>query len=273
MQRTLKRFQKPQNGIQYIVNPATREELSPFAFFDAGTMLRNDEGLFIGTHPHSGIGIVTYFEGGDLEHEDSGANEKVIRSGGAQWINAGGGVWHQEIYLKPQSAPETWPLTIHQLWLQLPSALEESEVVYQNVQPEKLPVSGNVKIIIGQYKGLTSPIKTPYNMTYLDIHLEAGESFDFKTPENQTKGFIFPRSGSLHMGSDLPINTLAILEENEGELHLKANTNSKFVLALSEPQNSTILTRGGSIHTNHEAMERSFTRIKETGKALKYLPS
>lgn len=271
MKRSIKRFQKPQNDIQYIVEPATREELSPFAFFDAGTMLRKDDGLFIGMHPHSGIGIITYFEGGELQHEDSGANEKTIRSGGVQWINAGGGVWHQENYLKPSDAPDTWPLTIHQLWLQLPPNLEESEVAYQNVQPELLPISDNVKIIIGQYNGLTSPVKTPYDMTYLDIHLEAGGSFAFKTPENQTKGFIFPRTGSLNMDSNLPLNALAILEENEGELRIKANTDSQFVLVLSEPQNSAILSRGGSIHTNYEAMDRSFSRIKETGKALNYI--
>lgn len=264
-------MQKPRNGIQYIIDPSTREELSPLAFFDTGTMQRSDEGLFIGMHPHSGIGIVTYFEGGELQHEDSGDNEKTIRSGGVQWINAGGGVWHQENYLKPTNAPDTWPLTIHQLWLQLPPKLEESEVAYQNVQPEHLPVADNVKIIIGQYHGLTSPVKTPYNMTYLDIQLEAGESFQFKTPEKQTKGFIFPRKGSLYIGTDIPLNALAILEENEGEILVKAHKDSQFVLVLSEPQNATILTKGGSIHTNNDSMDRSFSRIKETGKALNYI--
>ncbi len=96
MKRKLKRLQSPRKGIQYIIYPETREELSPFAFFDAGTMTRSDEGLFIGMHPHSGIGIITYFEGVDLIHDDSGKNDNIIRDGGVQWIRAGGGVWHQE---------------------------------------------------------------------------------------------------------------------------------------------------------------------------------
>ena len=96
MKRKLKRLQPPRKGIQYIVYPETRKELSPFVFFDAGTMQRNDEGLFIGMHPHSGIGIITYFEGARLVHDDSGNNDQTIRDGGVQWIRAGGGVWHQE---------------------------------------------------------------------------------------------------------------------------------------------------------------------------------
>ena len=55
-------------------------------------------GLFIGMHPHSGIGIITYFEGGDLVHDDTGENGNVIPDGGVQWIRAGGGVWHEEKY-------------------------------------------------------------------------------------------------------------------------------------------------------------------------------
>lgn len=92
MKRNIKRFQEPRKGIQYIIYPETRQELSPFAFFDAGTMHRKDEGLFIGMHPHSGIGIITYFEGGDLQHDDSGNHDSVIRDGGVQWIRAGGSI-------------------------------------------------------------------------------------------------------------------------------------------------------------------------------------
>ena len=53
MKRKLKRLQQPRKGIQYIIYPETRKELSPFVFFDAGTMQRNDDGLFIGMHPQA----------------------------------------------------------------------------------------------------------------------------------------------------------------------------------------------------------------------------
>ncbi len=265
MKRGLKQLQTPRNGIQYITGPETREELSPFVFFDAGTMMRNDNGLFIGMHPHSGIGIITYFEGANLVHDDSGKNDNMIPDGGVQWIRAGGGVWHQENYVKKNEVKtEGWPLTIHQLWMQLPPELEESEVEYQNIKPEDLPQVDNVKVIAGTYKNVTSPLKVPYQMTYLDVQLNKGDVFVFNTPETQTTGFIFPREGTLKLhGADVPSGHLSILENNEGLIKVIANSNAKFVLLMAEPQNYPSVTYGGSIHTNEKALDRSIKRIRE----------
>lgn len=271
MKRKLKRLQMPRKGIQYIIYPETREELSPFAFFDAGTMQRNDDGLFIGMHPHSGIGIVTYFEGGNLLHDDTGKNDNTIKDGGVQWIRAGGGVWHQENYIKREDAQsDVWPLTIHQLWLQLPPELEEGEVEYQNIQPEQLPVVGSVKVVVGEFEGEKSPLKVPYNMTYLDVKLRAGESFSFQTPEGQTQGFVFPRKGAISLhGEELPLNHLSILENNMGDVEITATSDTAFVMAMTEPASHPIITQGGSIHSNEGAMARSFERIEQLRQEMK----
>ena len=72
LERGIKKIQEPRNGVQFVVSPDTREELKPLVFFDAGKFTRDDDGFTIGYHPHSGIGIVTYFHGTDLHHGDSG---------------------------------------------------------------------------------------------------------------------------------------------------------------------------------------------------------
>ena len=268
MKRSIKRLQEPRNGIQYITSHQVREELSPFVFFDAGTMQRNDDGLHIGMHPHSGIGIITYFQGAELVHDDTGSNDEVIQDGGIQWIRAGSGVWHEENYKKKETESEdVWPLTIHQLWMQLPEQVEEADVEYQNIQPKDLPVVDNIKIIAGSYKGVFSPLKAPYNMTYLDVDLQEGETFKFSTPRNQTRGFVFLRAGEIKLNDQVvPQNMIGVLEENEGEIFIQSNAASKFVLVLSEPQDFPIVAQGGSIHTNMESLERSFQRITEIGK-------
>ncbi len=74
MKRKIKRQQQAHNGIQFIVSSDVRQELNPFVFFDAGILNRADDGLFMGMHPHSGIGIITYFDGMELLHDDSGNN-------------------------------------------------------------------------------------------------------------------------------------------------------------------------------------------------------
>jgi redox-sensitive bicupin YhaK (pirin superfamily) len=271
MNRKLKRLQSPRHGIQYIINSEVREELSPFVFFDAGTMVRNDDGLIIGLHPHSGIGIITYFEGGNLKHSDTEKNDGIINDGGVQWISAGSGIFHEENYLKADSNNnDSWPLSIYQLWLQLPPESEDNLPEYKGIQPDDLIVLDNVKILVGSYNGLKSPLEVPFNMTYLAVKLKAGETFEYATPDKQTTGFIFPTNGLMELHGDaIELNNLNILEENEGLIKIKASSNSKFILILAEPQSYPIVSYGGSIHTSEDSLRKSSDRISQIKKIYK----
>ena len=269
--RGLKKIQEPRNNIQFIVYPNDREALKPFVFFDAGTMVRADDALNIHAHPHSGIGIITYFEGTDLHHGDSGKNDGIIRSGGVQWIRAGGGVWHEESYRRiPELANGKWEATLHQLWLQLPPELEESEVEYANFQPEEIPVVENVKISAGTYKNTKGKLIVPFNLTYLDVELEKNKTWEFNTLPNQTRGFVFLRKGEILVGDSIvPNQKMGILENNQGTINIETQSEiAKFVLVLVEPSSHPLVISRSSIHTNEAALERSMKRINEIGMAI-----
>ncbi len=263
--RGLKRIQQPRNAIQFVVDPATRAELKPIVFFDAGKFTKDNDGLHIGSHPHSGIGILTYFHGTDLHHKDSGRNDGIIYDGGAQWICAGGGVWHSESYRRKHDAPGgSWTGSIHQLWLQLPPDYEEAEVDYANVRKEEIPSVGNVKVLTGSYKGLRGAMNIPISMTYLDVSLSAHEAWSFETPAGQTSGFVFTRDGSLAiLGSEVGNGQMGILEANGGTIGIRASAAAcNFVLVLAEPSPWPIVASGGQIHTSREALARSTARIR-----------
>ncbi|PWJ44172.1 pirin family protein [Sediminitomix flava] len=267
--RNLKRIQEARNGIQHIVNSEVRNELKPIVFFDAGKFNNTANGFKIDSHPHSGIGIITYFHGTDLHHSDSGHNKGIIHDGGVQWIRAGGGVWHEEAYRRKHDAPllGSWSGSIHQLWVQLPPEFEESDVAYANLKKEDIPTVANVKVIAGEYQGTTGLFDIPLNLTYLDVYLNEGEEWSFKTPKGQTTGFIYTREGELALGSDLIANSsMGILENNEGHIKVQAlSKESHFILVTAEPSSFPILAQGGQIHTNRASLERSLVRIQELG--------
>ena len=271
--RKLKRIQKPRNGIQFVVYAETVEELKPIVFFDAGTFKRDDDAMKIGFHPHSGIGIITYFQGTDLHHKDSGNNNGVILDGGMQWIRAGGGVWHEEGYHRKHndSRVGSWSGSIQQLWVQLPPDYEESEVEYANLVKEELATIENVKVLVGIYKGVQAKMNIPVNMTYLDVQLKEGEEWEFETPTGQTTGFIYPREGNVAVWEDLiDVGLMGILEHKEGKVKVKASSQgAKFVMIIAEPGSYPVVSSGSQIHTNSEALERSKERIKELGKSLR----
>jgi redox-sensitive bicupin YhaK (pirin superfamily) len=270
--RGLLKFQEPRNGIQYVVQPEIREELKPIVFFDAGKFKRMDDGFTIGYHPHSGIGIITYFHGTDLHHKDSADHPGVIHDGGAQWIRAGKGVWHEEGYHRKHNVKQTgeWEGSIHQLWIQLPPEFEESEVEYSNLSSDEIPMVNNVKVLAGEYQGVKGKINLPIEMTYLDVFLEEGEVWEYETPKGQTMGFIFTRDGELKINGDMVGNSkMAVLDHKDGRITVEAKSlNSNFIIVLAKPETYSTVTQGGQIHTNTMSLQRSEENIKKIGKEL-----
>lgn len=247
----------------YILDASVREELNPFVFFNSGTVRVNEEEFVVPMHPHSGIGIITYFDQGVLHHKNSSGIEAYIDGGGAQWINAGGGTFHEERHKKEEVVSKPWSLSMYQLWMPLPPDLEEGPVEYESYQPKDFPRVGNVKIIAGTYKGITSPLKSPYNMTYLDVELKADEVFELQTPRKQNSGFIYGIKGKATLaGEELSFVHLNILEKNEGNIRIHATESSRFLLIIGEPLPYPMLAHWGSIHTNEASMIRSMERIR-----------
>ena len=63
------------------------------------------------THPHSNMEIITYVVEGELTHQDSMGNKKVLGPHGVQYMSAGTGIQHSEL----NEGKET--LHLYQMWI------------------------------------------------------------------------------------------------------------------------------------------------------------
>lgn len=277
MQRGIQKLQQPVNSVQFIVDRELRNELKPIVFFDSGGARMSKKELSIDFHPHSGVGILTYIPRSELHHHDTGGHSGVVPEGGIQWMLAGEGLWHSETYRSANHgapAQEPWDMFIHQLWLQMPPAFEEAPVAYKSLGPAEIPYhntagAGGVRVLVGKYEGVAGGIETPLDLTYLDVHLDAGESWRWQSPAGQTRGFVYPRGNSLTCGGKrVPEHTLAILEENDGLLEINTDGPVDFVVVLAAPSDDPIVAARGSMHTNQEALDRSLTRLEKIGAEL-----
>jgi quercetin 2,3-dioxygenase len=113
--------------------PAGTERLGPAASLegrDIGQDFAGKDGwrMYHGTvvpgfpqHPHRGFETVTIARRGTIDHSDSLGAAARFGSGDVQWLTAGGGIVHAEMFpLLDRSRPN--PLELFQIWLNLPSS-------------------------------------------------------------------------------------------------------------------------------------------------------
>src|ERR1700741_4025383 len=143
-----------------------------------------------GAHPHRGIATLTYLLKGEGDHNDSRGHHAIVRSGGAQWMKAGNGIIHAEVV---NVDPETKDNITHgfQFWVNLPAKNKAEPPQYMPVQPNEIPMkkladnAGWLKVVAGEYEGLTSKIPAYLKQFIFHIHLEAGKSFTLETDKDQ----------------------------------------------------------------------------------------
>ena len=151
-----------------------KRSVGPFVFIDhmGPIRLKSDENFDIAPHPHIGLSTLTYLFDGEIHHRDSIGSSMIIKPGAVNWMTAGKGVVHSE--RTPKELRGTIKL-MHgfQIWVALPTELENSEPSFHHVEAKDLPnwQEGNIdfKLIAGKVFGKQSPVPVHSELYFLEI--------------------------------------------------------------------------------------------------------
>ncbi len=253
--------------ITRLVSPGDLGEvLKPFIFLDRFESPEGGQSPQFGMHPHSGIATLTYLIAGQAAYEDTTGEQGergTLPTGGVEWMMAGGGVWHRG-----------GPVDRHrvlgfQLWVAMPPELELATAYSRYLDPKDIPQAGPARVLLGSYGGMTSPIPAHANMSYLGVHLQAGQSWRFEPPAAHRVAWMAVGEGSLNAPAALRTGDIAVFEESGQAIEFEALADTVFVLGSAVPHPHDLHMGSYSVHTSTEALQRGERGIRERGQLLR----
>lgn len=116
------------------------------------------------SHPHRGFETITIVTKGYCDHSDSLGASARFGQGDVQWMTAGRGVQHSEMFpLLNREAHNT--LELFQIWLNLPKAKKMADPHFKMLWNEDIPVirqeGVKIRLVAGSLSGVNAPSPPP----------------------------------------------------------------------------------------------------------------
>lgn len=238
------------------------EAIKPFVFLDRFEIEPSQTPMF-GLHPHSGIATLTLLLDGRLEYEDTIGGSGVLEAGGLEWMRASGGAWHTGRIIGDKAARGL------QLWMAMPPRFENAAPEAQYIAPADVPRLGPVRVLLGRYGGVFSPIAAPGSATYLHVELKKGRRWTFTPTPGHTVAWAYAFDGTVHASGQSLERTLAVFQECDAPIDFVAGSDTSFVVASAAKHPYPLVLGYYSVHTSPEALAIGEAGIARIGQRLR----
>lgn len=254
--------------------------ISPFLLFDyAGPMdfPPTNERLGVGEHPHRGFETVTIVYSGEVEHRDSSGGGGKIGPGDVQWMTAASGIVHEEFHGR-DFAQRGGLFEMVQLWINLPAKNKMSPPRYQPIVSSQIPVTklpdnqGSVRVIAGEFDGVTGPAQTFTPIYIWDLRLTSEQPINLAVPEGYNT-LLAVLKGSLRVNNAETIGAaqVAIFNPTGSHICIDRAQNATALLLCGEPIDEPIVGSGPFVMNTQEEIHQAMADY-QSGK-MGHLPS
>ncbi len=207
--------------------------VGPFIFWDQmgpGEFLTG-QGVDVRPHPHIGLSTVTYLFDGTMDHKDSLGNNMRIVPGDVNLMTAGSGIVHSE---RTGADVRKGPSRLYgiQSWIAQPKEHENGPPAFDHTGKEDLPTfeaeGARGRVILGNFQGVKSPVKTQWDTLYVDIHLSGGSTVNI--PKTTEERALYVVQGDIEIGGmTYPPEQMLVLRPGD-EVTIKALSNVRLML-------------------------------------------
>ncbi len=274
--------------------PAGNENLGPDASL-AGRNLGNDftikDGwrMYHGTkvpgfpaHPHRGFETVTIVQEGVIDHSDSLGAAGRFGNGDVQWMTAGKGVQHCEMF-PLLNKEERNPMDFFQIWLNLPQKDKMAEPHFAMLWAKEIPVINetdengkniSMRIIAGDYKNTKAPDPAPnswandpeHEVRIWTINMEAGAQFTIPAAKGKvTRSLYLFQGDSIQIDNkDISINKVIELDGNQKTVIKNGTADNRLLLLEGQPIEEPVAQYGPFVMNSQREIMQAMEDYRRT---------
>ncbi|NLB63475.1 MAG: pirin family protein [Fibrobacter sp.] len=246
------------------------ERMNPFVMFDYNAPYKvpaSSTPRGVGVHPHRGFETVTIAYQGKVQHHDSSGAGGIIGEGDVQWMTAGSGVLHKEYHEKEWSR-QGGVFQMVQLWVNLPQADKMTAPKYQAITNgdmgrHQLSTGGFIEVIAGKYQETAGPASTFSPIQLYNAKLQSQEKASFSLPANYNTALLAVKgSAIINEKDELPVNHLALMENQGEKFNIKAQEDSIILVMSGEPFHEPIAAHGPFVMNTREEIMEAFEDLR-----------
>ncbi|HZX56917.1 MAG TPA: pirin family protein [Ilumatobacteraceae bacterium] len=230
-------------------------------------------------HPHRGFETVTIVRQGLIDHSDSlGAIARFGR-GDTQWLTAGSGIVHSEMFpLVESGAPN--PTELFQIWLNLPATDKMVEPYFTMLWASDIPViefpGGSVTVVAGAIGDAKPPSPPPNSWAARDdaevaiwmVRLDAGGSWTMPKTRHAdiVRSVYFYEGDTMTIGDhEIAVSTGAVVD-NTSDVELRAgNASIECLILQGRPIAEPVAQYGPFVMNTRAEIEQAFDDYQRTG--------
>lgn len=233
-------------------------------------------------HPHRGFETVTIAKQGYIDHADSLGGAGRFSNGDVQWMTAGKGILHSEMF-PLLNENEGNRMELFQIWLNLPKKSKFVEPHFKMLWSENIPTivetdeTGKktiIDIVAGNLNDTNAPQPTPdswaadtqNDVAIWTIKMEANAKWTLpKTLANLNRTLYLYNSDSMTIENQLVKNYHGVTVKSDETIELQAGDSPCYLLLLQgRPINEPVAQHGPFVMNTRAEIQEAFADYQRT---------
>lgn len=233
-------------------------------------------------HPHRGFETVTFVLKGFIDHSDSSGAAARYGKGDVQWMSAGSGLQHSEMFPLLNKNKEN-TLELFQIWLNLPAdkklvkpafKMLWGETILSPVFFDKNQRKTQVDIVAGKIDEVEAPKPVPDSWAYNTKNEIAiwqilmDENATWEIPVSRQKvnrSLYFFEGESIHVNDEkISINHVVEMDSSQKVIINNGNKPARILLLQGKPINEPVVQYGPFVMNSENEIEQALADYKQT---------